>query len=306
MRIFVTGVSGLLGLNTALTLRDRVAVSGGFFRHPITAAGITAVPLDVTDAQSVYAAFDRCRPEVVVHTAGLTSVDQCEDEPTLAERLNVDASRIVASAAARAGVALVHVSTDHLFEGTLPNRSENDLPAPVNVYGRTKLRAEHAVLTELPDALVIRTNFYGWGPPGRQSLSDWILSGLQSGQELPMFEDVFFTPILVNDLAERLLDLIRLGASGVLHLAGGERLSKLDFAGRVAQEFGLSSSQIKRRSVDQHPFRAVRPKDLSLDCSRAAGLLGAPLPDAATGVRRLRELRQNGWPSLIADASRHP
>lgn len=304
MRVLITGVSGLLGLNLTLMMRGRVHITGCYWRHPIALDGVGAVRVDLLEPGTVASVVDRAQPEVVVHTAGLTGVDDCEADPDLARRLNVALAIEVAQAVHSRGIKLVHLSSDHVFSGTAPApwHPEDEAPSPVNIYARTKAQAEQAVRQACPQALVIRTNFYGWGSPVRTSLSDWILAGMREGRELSMFTDVFFTPILINDLGEAMFDLLAAGATGVYHIAGAERLSKFDFAHRLAEVFGIPKPRIRPASVESAGLRAPRPKDMSLSTEKVARLLGCRMPTVVEGLRRLRALEEGGWPHELAAA----
>jgi len=235
------------------------------------------------------------KPDVVIHTAGLTSVDTCEQRPELARRLNVEAARIVAEGAARAGAYLIHISTDQLFDGTRAFTDETTTPAPINVYGHTKRDAERAVLDAHPSAAIVRTNFFGWGTSIRTSFSDWILGALERSEPLQMFTDAYFTPILVNDLIDRLVLLIDRRASGMLHVAGSERLTKHAFALELADVFGCNPSQILGRPLSTFGLQARRPLDMSLSTEKARTLFGGTLPVVRPSLERLRQLRDEGW-----------
>lgn len=304
--IFITGISGLLGLNWAFRWRESHDVSGVYLEHPVAMDGVEAGPLDLLDTDAVMRRVMEMRPSLVVHTAGFTSVDGCEREPEQARRIHEDATRNVALAAREAGAGLIHISTDHLFSGVRPMLDEDEPPAPLNVYAATKLAAERIVADSKADALIARTNFYGWGTRRRASLTDWVLAGLESGQPREMFTDVFFTPIQINDLADTLLDLWRASARGVVNVVGRERLSKYAFGLQVARQFGLDADLIFPRSVDTFPFSASRPLDMSLSTARAAAILGRPLPDIAAGLGRLAAERAEGLPAALERAAQPP
>ena len=108
------------------------------------------------------------KPSLVIHAAGLTSVEVCEERPIFAEHINIDLAGNLAKVCANLKLPFVHISTDHLFSGDAVNSDENCPIAPLNVYAQTKALAEYIVLKEHPKALVIRTNFYGWGTSYRQ------------------------------------------------------------------------------------------------------------------------------------------
>src|ERR1051325_3013950 len=158
MRLFITGISGLLGLNVALAASGRHDVAGCYREHPVAAPGVRAYALDVRKREALDALLATERPDVVLHTVGLSNVGAGEADPVLAEELNMTVARDAARSARRAGARFIHISTDHLFDGERPLRGEDDPLAPLNVYAKTKGEAEQAVLAEDPDALVVRTN----------------------------------------------------------------------------------------------------------------------------------------------------
>ncbi len=306
MRIFITGISGLLGLNMAVQLRGEHQVSGCYYSHPVKLEGVEALKLDLTRSDETTCALRDIRPDLVIHTAGLTSVEACEDDAELAYRLNVVAARHAGQATATLGARLVHISTDHLFAGTEPWRTEDDAAAPLNVYARTKLQAEDAVLQATPDALIVRTNFFGWGTPVRTSFSDWILESLRARRDLTMFSDVFFTPLLINDLIDLVMVLVSRNARGVLNVAGGERLSKYAFAMTLAWAFGEPTDVIRNISVDAFSFKARRPRDMSLCSARSEVLLGSRMPRVKDGLERLAALEGRGHRDALESAIKVP
>jgi dTDP-4-dehydrorhamnose reductase len=301
-RLLVTGISGLLGLNVAVRARARFAVSGCYAAHPVVLPGVETAAVDVRSADAVRRFVERTRPDIIVHTVGMSSVDGCESDPGLAQELNVDAAEVVARVAHAVGARLVHVSTDHLFDGERAYRREDEPLAPMNVYAKTKAEAETVVLREHPEALVVRTNFYGWGTSVRMSFSDWILRALDAGEPLTMFTDVYFSPLFVDDLTDAALALLDRGVRGVVNVAGGERLSKHEFALRTAEVFDLPASKVRATSVDEAALRAARPKDMSLDVTRAVAALGRPMPSARDGLRRLRGTGEDDRRAVLQQA----
>jgi dTDP-4-dehydrorhamnose reductase len=303
-KLFITGISGLLGLNAALQCRSNLNVSGCYLSHPVALPEAEAFRLDVTDQDAVTSCLGRLHPDVILHTAGLTNVDACEAQPTLAYQLNVDAARHVAQIARQTGAQLIHISTDHLFSGRDAMVTETAEPQPLNEYARTKFEAERVVRELCPDVLIIRTNFFGWGTSIRASFTDWILRSLANGQVLNMFTDIFFTPILINTLIDAILELQRQGARGIFNVAGGERLSKYEFGVQVARRHGYSETQIHPCSVRSFPFKAPRPRDMSLSTAKAAGMLGHLMPTMAESLAGLQRLQDQGWPERLEAAVR--
>ncbi|MES2413947.1 MAG: SDR family oxidoreductase [Pseudomonadota bacterium] len=288
-RLLVTGGSGLLALNWACALRDSWAVTLGTHQHSVTLAGVDSLPLSLDDPARLLSEFRGLSPDLVVHTAGLTSVDRCELFPQQAHQANVEIARNVAHTSAACSAALVHISTDHIFTGFRSMSVETEPPEPVNHYGRTKALAETAVMQAHPGALVVRTNFFGWGHASRQSFTDWLIYSLRGGKMLSLFDNVFFTPILADELALASHDLVTRGASGVFNLVGDQRLSKYEFACMVASEFSLPMDLLIQHSLVGSELVAARPNDMSLSNEKAQAILGRSLGNAHRFLYALRQ-----------------
>ncbi len=269
-RVLVTGGSGFLAINWACAVRDSWEVLLATHRHRVTLDGVSARPVNLDDITELEREIERIRPDLIVHTAGLTDVDRCEADPAAAHAANATLAQNIARAAGSQSVRLVHISTDHLFTGDRPLVSETEPVHPVNEYARSKLLAEQLVLAAYPNALVVRTNFFGWGHATRRSFSDWLIYSLRAGQTISLFDDVYFTPILADGVVTWVHELVSRGASGVYNVCGDERMSKYEFALRLAAHFGLPTTLIRRASVKDAALRAPRPNDMSLDNSKAA------------------------------------
>lgn len=280
-RWLIAGASGLLGARLACHLqalgRTIVAVH---WQHPLpenlAQFGLQTDLLDGDDA--CYRAIRDTAPDVVVNCVGFTNVDQCESDPDQAALLNTDLAGRIAQASNKQGCRFVQISTDHLWDGTRAMVAEDVSPRPINVYARTKAAGEVAVREADPQALVVRTSFFGPSLPWRKSFNDWLTEQLSEGRAVNAFSDIFFTPIASDLLSAMMVDLVDQGVSGVLNLAGRDRISKHHFALRWAQYAGLDASLIRVGSVKDSNLAAPRPLDMSLDCSKAASILGHPMP----------------------------
>ena len=275
--VFITGGSGLLAVNWAAAMRDRFAVTLGLHQRTVALAGVETRKAGLDSADDIMRLLDAVAPAVVVHTAGLANVEKCEADPELAHRVNVGLATDVATACARWGARLIHVSTDHLFGRATGLIEETDPVAPVNVYGRTKAEGEVRVLETNPQALVVRTNFYGWGPSYRRSFSDTIIDALRGGGRLTLFADVLYSPILMDVLAEAAHDLVDRNASGVYHLSGDDSISKHEFGLNICDQFQLDASLITAGSLDDDEGLVPRPHVMTLSNGKATRALGRKL-----------------------------
>jgi dTDP-4-dehydrorhamnose reductase len=249
-RLFITGLAGLLGGELAKRAQGW-SVAGSIFERP-GPAGVAATGLDVRDEEAVRDALRDS--DVVVHTA------YRQDD----ESVTVDGAAVVARCAPG---RLIHVSTDVIFSGAQgrPLR-EDDAPDPVTDYGRWKARAEELVVSERPDALLVRTSlmYRGDGSTRHEQLA--------RDPAMSFYDDELRSPVQVGDLAAAILELATLEIPGPLHVAGADGLSRLDFARLIAGP-----------SVRGGPRPPGRPGDCRLDSSRAQALL-------ATRLRGAREV----------------
>ncbi len=292
--IFITGGSGLLALNWAVKDRDVFNVSLGIHKQGINLKGVQASPLNLECISTIEKFLDDLRPSWVVHGAGLTSVEECELNPELASYVNVTLAQNMAIACAKLKIPLIHISTDHLFSGHQALVDENCLVAPVNIYGKTKAKAEQLVLEAYPEALVIRTNFYGWGTSYRQSFSDVVINALRSKQRISLFQDVYYTPILAEVLVEVIHKLVGQRASGIFNVVGNDRVSKYDFGLRLANEFDLDGHLIDPDQLKNRPFLVQRPYDMSLSNQKITNFLDASVGGLDQHLMRLKQQENNG------------
>jgi dTDP-4-dehydrorhamnose reductase len=235
--------------------------------------------LDVTDPAAVDALVAAVAPDAVVHTA-------YQREGPGADAVTRGGAAAIARAAHAAGARLVHLSTDVVFDGETGGYTEDSAPHPLSDYGRAKLAAERAVLAAAPHALIARTSLlYGGAVPGPHETA--ALAAARGETDGAFFTDEIRCPTEVGDLAAALLELCTVDAAGLLHLAGPDPVSRYDFACLVAAAAGLPTAAIRPGSTRDHP--TPRPRDCTLDCTRAATLITA-LPRGVHEVLRAGSL----------------
>lgn len=279
----VTGAHGFLGANLGLHLEGRAHRVGA-----VRGATSTGGPYDryvIADLErpdALLSFITQERPDVIVHAAAMASHEECERDPARAEHVNSTATGALAQAAQRAGSRFVLISTDAVFDGERGAYTEDDETKPTSVYGATKRKGER-LAAGTSDALILRTNFFGWSPTGRRSILEFFVSELSAGRPVRGFTDFSTTSAYAQVLADTIWRLVETDASGLFHVASPDVLSKYEFGIAVAEEFGLPTHLITPAKADVTPPRG---RDLSLDVSKAQALLGAELPTQREGVRR--------------------
>lgn len=296
MKILITGSNGFLGSNLArfFSVRDdyEVFLTSRSPCHREVLNNFTRG--DLQDGIFVEEIISKIVPDVVINTASLVNVDHCEEDPELAYDLIVRTAENVAQSARRHGSRLIYISTDHLFAGDRSMYSENDIPMPVNQYGKMKLKAESKSIDLNPDTVMIRTNFFGWSPDNHPPTSaEWIYNCLKSQEPMNLFTDYYFTPIEVTYLAESIEKIAKSDFTGVINIAGSQRCSKYEFGIELAEVFGLDPSPITPCKLNASKFKlkAKRQQDLSISTEKFKHVFASDLPDLRESLQRFYETK---------------
>jgi dTDP-4-dehydrorhamnose reductase len=299
MKLFITGASGLLGLNLALEARTHLTVIG-VDRQRLVNTPFELVNADLLDPGAVNSVLDAARPNWLIHCAALADLEACEADPSLARRLNADLPGELAAGCSKRGIRLVHLSTDSVFDGTKDGvYTESDLPNPPGVYSATKLQGEQNVLLTNPDAIIARVNFFGWSLSGTRSLSEFFFNNLSAGRRCNGFTDIWFCPMFVGDLAETLLRMLERGLSGLYHVVGSEALTKYDFGVRLARQFGYDERLVIPISIAESGLKARRSHNLRLSVHKLSTRLGSDIPGVSTGLQKFYTQFQQDYPQKM-------
>jgi dTDP-4-dehydrorhamnose reductase len=294
--ILISGASGLLGLNLAMEAAKRYSVFGVVNEHPFKTDVFKIIREDLSTASDLKDLFNQTKPDAIINCAALANVDVCESNLSLARRLNADLAGAFAVEAGRAGTPFLHISTDAVFDGQRGDYSEEDEPNPTNIYSRTKYLGELLVSNSNPAAIIARINLFGWSMSGTRSLAEFFYNNLQAGKSTPGFTDVFFCPMLVNDLAQVLFEMLEKNLSGLYHVFSPQCISKYEFGVRIARRFGFDDRLVVPCTVEEGDLKAARSPMLTMNSNKVAAALGHALPDVDRGISGLFDLAQQGYP----------
>jgi dTDP-4-dehydrorhamnose reductase len=282
-RWIVTGASGQLGGHVLRTLdlgEETAAVLAMAGRGDVWGNNPVVKRVDLADGGALARTVDEFRPTHVLHVGAMTSVADASERPAEAVRVNVTATERIVEVAERVGARVVFTSTDMVFDGESAPYREDDEPQPVSQYGRTKAMAE-AVARQYDRGLVVRLPLmYGFACTDRATTFGNQIAALRSGKPLRLFTDEFRTPVWLADAARALVMLARSDVTGVMHVAGPERLSRYEMVARFARLVGIDEPRLVAASRLEMAGAEPRPADLSLDGSRLAGKFPVAVPGA--------------------------
>lgn len=271
---WITGAGGLIG--------SHLLGCASAFAPGWQVTGLTRNELDLTDAAAVAARFQLEQPRLVIHCAALSRSPDCQRDPALARRLNVEVTRTLTGLAT--AIPFVFFSTDLVFDGRKGNYVERDSVNPLSVYGETKAEAERLVLANARH-LVIRTSLNaGRSPTGDRGMNEQLFLAWRAGQTMKLFVDEFRCPIPAAATARAVWELVTTGATGLFHVAGAEKLSRWQIGELLTAGRPEFRALIRSGSLKDYEG-APRSPDTSLNCAKAQARLGFPLPKFSDTVR---------------------
>jgi dTDP-4-dehydrorhamnose reductase len=222
--------------------------------------------------------------ECIINCVANANIEDCEENPQSADFLNAELPKSLAETTRITGARFVHFSTDAVFDGVKKFKVESDEARPQTAYGKSKLRGEDLVIAANPKALIARVNFFGLSTR-KTSLFNYFYHGLEDNQRLKGYSNVYFTPLYVIDTVAAIDQLLELNQSGIVHVAGSERISKLEFGKKIAKIWEFDEDLITPADYQSDITRAL---DLSLGTIKLSGL-GIKTPSLEESLVMMRE-----------------
>ncbi|MEJ7768442.1 MAG: SDR family oxidoreductase [Chitinophagaceae bacterium] len=294
MKVLVTGANGLLGQNLVGSLVTNgvnvVATGRGSMRLPVKPFGhFKYYEADVVDDLAIRKIFEVEKPDVLVHAAAMTQIDECEQNQEDCSAVNVRATEQLLRVAEKYNAFFLFVSTDFVFDGKKGNYREEDPVSPVSWYGHTKVLAERFVAASNISWAIVRTCLvFGNIREGmRSNIISWVKDSLSQGKEINVVNDQFRTPTYVGDLAKGIFDVIRLKANGIFHLSGKDVLTPYEMALATARYYQLNAGLVNQVDASVFTQPAKRPPRTGLDISKARRLLGYEPLSFVEGLERV-------------------
>ena len=278
-KVLITGSNGLLGQKLVKLLNQQadievIATSKG--KNRIKDVGqFQYEQMDITNSLQTLEVVLRTKPDIIIHTAAITKVEICEQEPKLADLVNVQGTKNLIQAAEAIGVFFLYISTDFVFDGNQGLYKEEDVTNPLNYYGQTKLTAEQLIQSSKLKWAIARTVLvYGIAEDlSRSNIILWVKQSLEAQKTIRVVEDQWRTPTLVEDLAWGCWLIISKRAEGIYHISGKDFLTPHKMALKTAIFFDLDLGLISSTNAKEFVEIGKRPPITGLDISKAKKLL---------------------------------
>lgn len=296
MKIAVTGLSGLLGRTLLDTWQSKHELIDLYHTHPIKDDSIQHIPLDLLDEKSIAKTFKMVSPDVIIHMAAMTHIDRCEEDKPNAQngvvwKINVDATRAIATYAANTGSHLVLLSTECVFDGEQTMYAEHAGKNPKNWYGRTKSAGEDAATLAGADLSIVRS-VVAYRPVDTSTVFGKIVAAYKKGKRFPVVSDQFFMPTYAEDITWAIEQISNNHYKGIFHVVPPSPTTPLAFAVEIGKHFGFDISLVFGQTLQEYfgTKRAkLRLKHACLDARLTSKVLGK---NARTLQDILRKLPQ--------------
>ena len=264
---WITGVGGLIG--------NHIARAASMHAPGWRVRGLARSEFDLTDFQEVQRQFETNKPQLVIHCAAISDPTVCETMHAQTRLINREATFYLSGLAQ--DIPMIFFSSDLVFDGKHGNYTEQDEPSPLTFYGRTKAEAEVLVLSNLLHTVVRTSLTTGKSPSGDRGIEEQLRHRWTRGDTVKLFRDEYRCPIPAEVTARAIWELVLANRPGLYHLAGSERMSRLQIGQAIAESQPESNPKIESCSLRDYvgPPRAA---DTSLDCSKLQKLLSFPLP----------------------------
>ena len=243
--------------------------------------------LDITDVESVEKCVNQTNPDLIINCAANINLEFLEKNPQIGKSINAIGPRNLAKIASKNKIRLIHISTDSIFDGNNSMYTEEDIPNPINEYGKTKLLGEKYIQDSMKDYVILRTNFFGINDKGT-GLLNWIIEKLSQKEEITGFDDVIFNPLEISNLSKMIVEISKSNFIGVLHLSSNNLISKYEFIMKVADIFNFDKKLIKKGTLKDMNFIALRPKNTTLYNKKAEKIIKTKIQTINESLIRIK------------------
>jgi len=273
MRILITGAFGQLGsaVSKRLSNNNKIIRTGRSIPHDDQ-----GIILDILNQIHLKDVIDATEPNVIIHLAAMTGVDDCQLNPKLAKEVNIAGVQHLCDSFKG---KIIHLSTDYVFDGKNGPYSELDPVCPISVYGETKLASERILFNHDQNNLIIRGNvIYGDSSTTNASFLNWVVKSLKDGQEIQVVDDQFNNPTWTKSMADIISLCIQNELSGIFHWGDADYLNRFEFAIKIAEKFELNSKLIKPTTTTELNQPAPRPLKSGLKSNKLIEVLDVVPP----------------------------
>ena len=271
LKFLVTGSAGLIGRQVVKDLTETHEVFSCYNKSK-PEFGIST-KMDLLNHEMISNILSEKNPDIVIHLGAMTAVDLCDTQQDNALKINSQATEILAKECSKINSFMIYVSTDYVFNGNSGLYKENDATNPLGFYGKSKLLGEKSIQNFSSDWCIARTSTPFGLHPTKKSFPIWVIENLQKQKQIDVLTDQFTSPTYVPNLSRMLIEISERHLTGIIHVAGASKISRYEMASLVSDKLDLDEKLLREISINDIKWEAQRPKDSSLNVSKAISIL---------------------------------
>jgi len=271
LKFLVTGSAGLIGHQVVKDLSETHEVFSCYNKSK-PEFGIPT-KMDLLNHEMISNVLSEKNPDIVIHLGAMTAVDLCDTQQDNALKINSQATEILAKECSKINSFMVYVSTDYVFNGNSGLYKENAVTNPLGFYGKSKLLGEKSIQNFSSNWCIARTSTPFGLHPTKKSFPIWVIENLQKQKQIDVLTDQFTSPTYVPSLSRMLIEISERHLTGIIHVAGASKISRYEMASLVSDKLGLDGKLLREISINDIKWEAQRPKDSSLNVSKAISTL---------------------------------
>lgn len=300
-QVLVTGGSGFIGGSFVRKYASKYKTFFTFHRNEIRHPKAWGWRMSLDSEVQMCHLFSELRPNIVLHTAGMTSAAECEKDWQRTYDINVRGTHDLLNLCNEFGARMIFLSTDFVFDGNRGNYEEQDNIFPSTRYGRSKQMAEEIVCssTSSPHTVLRLALVYGFGIPSAQGMVGWLRDALLANRPVTLFTDEIRNPVYLDDVLNIIDEVIEKDVTGLFNIGGRDRVSRYDFGLNFARTLGYNPNCILPASIKDYQGKPPRPQNLTLNIARAQRRFKTVLAGVDDGLRRMRNIQTENDPDSL-------
>lgn len=288
-KILIIGGSSLLSLNLVFFLRRKFSLHLACNSRKPRISSVESFFLNFNKISEIKKKINTINPNIILLSGALTNIEYCEKYKKKAYKINYLLNKKIVDIAKKYSIKIIFISTDQVYNGKKSFSKETEAPHLLNYYSKTKLLSENYIKKKINKYLILRTNFFGYGPIHRLSFSDQIINNYKKKIKVFYFKDVYFNPIYMPIFAKILNTLLNINAKGIFNICSPDKISKFYFAKKIFQKFKFNKKFLNSGYISSKKNLTKRPSDMSMSCKKVANYTKLTLPKIDKQIMQFRK-----------------
>ena len=294
-KILIIGGSSLLSLNFVFFLKKKFSLYLACNSQKPKIPSAESFFINFNKINEIEKKINIVNPDIIFLSAALTNIEYCEKYKKKAYKVNYLLNKNIVDLVKNKPIKIIFISSDQVYCGNKTFSKEKDRRSSLNYYTKLKILSENYIIKNFKNSLIIRTNFFGYGPNFRMSFSDKIINDFKEKKEINYFKDVFFTPIYMPIFFRVLVSLINQNISGIFNLCSPDKISKYGFAKKIFELFKFDKNFLKSGFIKEKALLVNRPLDMSMSFAKVSRYINFTIPKLNNQIIKMKNDYQSNY-----------